>query len=32
MCNIEDFSWLINEDRQNEFANAMADAIVSYYR
>lgn len=32
MCNIEDFSWLINPARQNEMADGITKAIVSYYR
>jgi N-acetylmuramoyl-L-alanine amidase len=32
MCNIQDFAWMINDTRQTELANAIADAVVGYYR
>ena len=32
ICNIHDFSWMINEASQNDLALAIANAVVSYYR
>ncbi|MCL2699048.1 MAG: N-acetylmuramoyl-L-alanine amidase, partial [Defluviitaleaceae bacterium] len=32
ICNIEDFSWLIDPARQNELADGIVRAILSYYR
>lgn len=32
MCNVDDFAWLINERHQNELADAIASAILAYYR
>jgi N-acetylmuramoyl-L-alanine amidase len=32
MNNIHDFSWLINDAKQNEFAAALSNAIMNYYR
>lgn len=32
MCNIQDFSWLINEKSQNELSDAIVNAILEYYK
>lgn len=31
MCNIDDFIWLINDDRQKELADGIVSAILAYY-
>lgn len=32
MCNIQDFSWLVSERNQNALADAIATAVLDYYR
>jgi N-acetylmuramoyl-L-alanine amidase len=32
LCNIDDFAWMINDAKQNDFAAALANAVLAYYR
>ncbi len=32
MCNIQDFSWMVSPTRQDEFAWAVVNAVLAYYR
>lgn len=31
MCNIDDFAWLINDEKQDELAEGIVNAILNYY-